>query len=122
MDPIQKADATTEDYLKRSHCVFPTREELRALVLIALGPTVSSVVVELLSSLPLGWCFPLRPGELKMSSLSLLFPLYRSSIQPKALLIISLIPNQEKNLKRSDRGPKGRGDVEVLILSKIYQS
>ena len=79
MDPIQKADATTEDYLKRSHCVFPTREELRALVLIALGPTVSSVVVELLSSLPLGWCFPLRPGELKMSSLSLLFPLYRSS-------------------------------------------
>ena len=122
MDPIQKADATTEDYLKRSHCVFPTREELRALVLIALGPTVSSVVVELLSSLPLGWCFPLRPGELKMSSLSLLFPLYRSSIQPKALLIISLIPNQEKNLKRSDRGPKGLGGVEVLILSKICQS
>ena len=96
MDPIQKADATTEDYLKRSHCVFPTREELRALVLIALGPTVSSVVVELLSSLPLGWCFPLRPGELKMSSLSLLFPLYRSSIQPKASLITSLIPIQKK--------------------------
>ena len=68
----------------------------RALVLIALGPTVSSVVVELLSSLPLGWCFPLRPGELKMSSLSLLFPLYRSSIQPKASLITSLIPIQKK--------------------------
>ena len=108
MDPIQKADATTEDYLKRSHCVFPTREELRALVLIALGPTVSSVVVELLSSLPLGWCFPLRPGELKMSSLSLLFPLYRSSIKPKALLILLFQSKKYKAERSRPEGPRCR--------------